>query len=279
MLRDKYLQSRLPSEWTASSSAEHHFSGKVGLELGGPSGIFARGAALPVYDWAERVDNYNFAGDTAWVRAQRPGRTFVFDPRKPAGYQFLGEASALDTVSDSSYDFVLSSHCIEHLANPVLALTEWRRVLKASGALLLVVPHKDGTFDHRRPVTTLSHLIEDYERHTSEADDTHLPEVLRLHDLSRDAGSSNLAEFERRCKENLDHRCVHHHVFDTHLTVELVDWVDFQIVHVQLLRPFHIVVLARKLEARTTKNNTPFLGRHAPPVWSSPLPADQRNYR
>src|SRR5690606_26769889 len=149
--------------------------------------------------------------------------------RKPPGYQAFGEASALDAVSDSSYDFVLSSHCIEHLANPILGLTEWRRVLKPGGALLLVVPHKDGTFDHRRPVTNLSHLIEDYQQGTTEADRTHLYVVLRLHDLSRDAGSSNFAEFETRCEEILSHRCVHHHVFVTRLTVELVDWVDFQI--------------------------------------------------
>ena len=35
-------------------------------------------------------------------------------------------------------------------------------VTGAGGALLLVVPHREGTFDHRRPVTELEHLVADF---------------------------------------------------------------------------------------------------------------------
>jgi SAM-dependent methyltransferase len=278
VIEDKYLQRRLPHEWSALASASHLFEDKVGVEIGGPSGIFRRGSAIPVYGLGLRVDNCNFSGDTAWVQAQRPGATFQFDEAKAPGNQFLCEGSALAAIADQSYDFVLSSHSIEHLANPLLGLTEWKRVLKPGGALLLVVPHKDGTFDHRRPVTSLSHLVLDHERQMPETDLTHLDEVLRLHDLTKDAGSGDFATFKSRCENNVVHRCIHHHVFNTHLVVELVDCVDLQIVHVQLLRPFHIVVLAQKLQHHATKNNAAFVGGDAAPVWQSPLPSDQRNY-
>jgi hypothetical protein len=59
---------------------------------------------------------------------------------------------------------VLSSHCLEHVANPILALREWLRVMTPDGTLVLVLPHKEGTFDHQRPTTTLGHMIDDYER-------------------------------------------------------------------------------------------------------------------
>ena len=47
----------------------------------------------------------------------------------------------------------------------------------------LVVPHKDKTFDHNRPVTSLNHLEEDLDNDVDEDDLTHLPEILELHDL------------------------------------------------------------------------------------------------
>jgi len=42
---------------------------------------------------------------------------------------------------DSSLDFVFSSHCLEHLDSPTLALKEWARILKPGGVLYLYLPH------------------------------------------------------------------------------------------------------------------------------------------
>lgn len=279
LIWDKCRQLRLASEWSALASARHYFEDKVGLEIGGPSSLFGRGSALPVYGLGRRFDNCNFAESTAWVQDQQSGETFVFDEFKRPGNQFFAEASSMDVVSDEAYDFAVSSHCLEHLANPLLALQEWRRVLKSGGALLLVLPHKDGTFDRLRPVTQLSHLIADYSHHTPETDLTHLDEVLRLHDLTRDPGSPDFETFKARCEANAIHRCIHHHVFNTPLAVELVDWADFQIVNVQLLRPFHIVVLAQKPRPDVPKNNMAFLPLDAGRTWRSPFPSDQRTYR
>lgn len=278
LLEDKYLERRLPTEWSALASATHLFRDKIGVEVGGPSGIFNGNSALPAYGLSLRVDNCNFSGNTAWVQDQKAGATFSFDPHKAPGQQYFCEAGALTPFADQTYDFVLSSHCIEHLANPIGGLLEWLRVLKVGGALLLVVPHKDGTFDHRRPVTALSHLIEDCNFKMPESDLTHLSEVLRLHDLNKDGGSSDFATFKTRCEDNLAQRCIHHHVFNTHLAVEVVDWVGLQILNVQLLRPFHIVILAQKLAPASARNNVAFLGQTAKPVWSSPFASDQRNY-
>lgn len=86
----------------------------------------------------------------------------MFNKGSPPGHQYFGEANCLGFIDDSSYEFVLASHCIEYLANPMQGLAEWIRVLKHDGLLVLVIPHKDGTFDHRRPVTSLEHLVHDF---------------------------------------------------------------------------------------------------------------------
>jgi SAM-dependent methyltransferase len=54
-----------------------------------------------------------------------------------------GDAQHLASVPDSTYDFVHSSHCLEHLHDPHEGLRHWFRVLKAGGYLIVTVPDED----------------------------------------------------------------------------------------------------------------------------------------
>jgi SAM-dependent methyltransferase len=251
------------------------FESKTGLEIGGPSGIFRRTGLIPVYTVAARIDNCNFGNHTIWEGKINHGDTFYFYKRRVPGCQYVAEASNLSRIASASYDFVLSSHCIEHVANPLQALAEWTRVLKEEGLLVLVVPHKDGTFDHHRPVTPLEHLIQDFDRQTTEGDMTHLEEILRLHDLTKDPVAGDFPAFKQRSILNLENRCLHHHVFDTRLAVEAVHHMGLQILSVELFRPFHIVVIGQKPKSGQEVQNDRFRGIHTAPCWLSPFPCDR----
>lgn len=61
---------------------------------------------------------------------------FVYD-------QNHGDAQLLQNVPDDSFDFAYSSHCLEHLRNPVEALENWLRVIRPGGALVVQVPDED----------------------------------------------------------------------------------------------------------------------------------------
>jgi SAM-dependent methyltransferase len=217
----------------------------IGIEIGGPSPIFARGGLLPVYPIVAGLDNCNFARRTIWEGAISEGASFEFDARKAPGKQYIAEGADLHMIPSGSYDFVLSSHMLEHTANPLRALTEWSRLLREGGALLLVVPHRDGTFDHRRPATMLSHLRDDFRREMGEEDLTHLPEILELHDAARDPGVHDVS-FRERAERNAELRSLHHHVFDTRLVVDAVREVGLEVISVEPMRPYHVVVIARK---------------------------------
>lgn len=54
-----------------------------------------------------------------------------------------GDAQFLEGVPDETYDFVHSSHCLEHLAEPNDGLKNWFRVLKPNGFLVVTVPDED----------------------------------------------------------------------------------------------------------------------------------------
>lgn len=218
----------------------------VGLEIGGPSRIFGPRGCIPVYADADEIDNCNFGPATVWEGPIEEGRTFRFNKDKDPGRQFVAEASDLHIIDDEQYDYVISSHCIEHLANPLKGLSEWIRVLKPGGLLVVIFPDKNRTFDHQRPVTTLSHLIDDFESNMGEDDMTHLDEVLELHDFRRSPGIDEVEELRQRSLRNLENRCLHHHVFDTQLAKDVTNHMGLHIEAVELFHPFHIAVTARR---------------------------------
>ena len=70
---------------------------------------------------------------------------------------------------DDSVDFVFASHVIEHIPDPIRALYEWVRV--AQRYVVLIVPHRDRTFDADRPLTSAEELLTRHrEGFTSEED-------------------------------------------------------------------------------------------------------------
>lgn len=54
-----------------------------------------------------------------------------------------GDAQFLKGVADGEFDFVHSSHCLEHLVDPREGLRNWLRVVKPGGHLVITVPDED----------------------------------------------------------------------------------------------------------------------------------------
>jgi len=160
-----------------------------------------------------KVDNVNLGRATIWEDATNEGNSFNFYSRKTPGQRFIAEGADL----------------------------------RPGGAMVLVVPARDGAFDHRRPITTMSHLVEDFETSRGKDDLTDLEEVLQLHDLSRDSGITDAGEFRERAEQNAEFRSLHHHVFDTRLALDTALHAGFEAVAIEPLQPYHIVVLARNL--------------------------------
>jgi SAM-dependent methyltransferase len=80
--------------------------------------------------------------------------------------RFAGRVLPVDVVAPAdslpfescAFEFVLASHVIEHLTDPIKALLEWARV--ASRYVFVIVPSCDGPVDRGRPLTLLAEQIE-----------------------------------------------------------------------------------------------------------------------
>ncbi len=217
---------------------------KYGIEIGGPSQIFSNNGLIPIYKKISILDGCNFSTTTIWEGKLEAGETYQYSKHKKPGTQFISEGSNLSSINSEKYDFLLSSHNLEHFANPLKALFEWKRILKKNGYLIMVLPFKEKTFDHKRPVTSIDHILEDYNLNIDERDNTHFDEILNLHDLSRDPGVKNKNELTERIKNNFTNRCAHHHVFDKNLAIKIVQTAGFNIINAGIM--YHnIIILAQ----------------------------------
>jgi SAM-dependent methyltransferase len=54
-----------------------------------------------------------------------------------------GDAQFMNGVPDGTYDFVHSSHCLEHLVDVRAALGNWTRILKPGGYMVVTIPDED----------------------------------------------------------------------------------------------------------------------------------------
>lgn len=262
---------------TARSFSDYggRLAGLNGVEIGGPSRIFSAQGIFPVYPIIASLDNVTYAARTIWVDELSQDREFHFNVHSSPGKQFILDATDLSAIGDGTYDFLVSSHVLEHLANPLRGLFEWIRVVKDGGVLVIVLPHKDGTFDHLRRVTTIGHIIEDYLNNVDEHDATHLEEIRRFHDLSQDDGVSGREEFENRIINNANDRSMHHHVFSTRSMAQLLDYAGLKILSLEAVRPCHAVAIAMKAPRTSANINKHFLDSTSRLYTRSPFRTDR----
>lgn len=128
----------------------------------------------------------------------------------------IGDGSTLETIASQSYDFLLSSHQLEHTESPLNCLENQLRVVKSGGILFYAIPNKDHTFDQPRKVTSFYHLSDDYQadkesKEWKERLVEHVDEYLFSVDKITD--NQKRAELARlRVSQGLD---VHYHCWDS----------------------------------------------------------------
>jgi SAM-dependent methyltransferase len=75
---------------------------------------------------------------------------------------YLENGFELASFPQSSQDFIIGNHVLEHAGNPIQVLLNWGRLLRPEGVLMVTVPVMDRCFDKGRQLTTLEHFVEDH---------------------------------------------------------------------------------------------------------------------
>lgn len=133
----------------------------------------------------------------------------------------VADGETLDTIPDSSQDFVIANHLLEHCQNPIGALRNMLRVLRKDGVLFLAIPDKRYTFDADRPVTPIEHVLRDDREGSAWSRSQHYDEWTRL--VKKVQGD---AQIERQTRELMERQAsIHFHVWTQVEMLELIHTV------------------------------------------------------
>lgn len=199
------------------------FRNKAGVEIGGPTQFFSEN----IYKVCTSCDGINFSNKTEWWKQE--ANDYYFENIK-LGQVIIADATKLISIPDDKYDFCISSNNLEHIANPLKALKEFKRIIKRNGILLIVVPMKSECFDHNRNFTLFEHILNDYNINIEESDLSHLPEILEKHDYKMDIPCGGKDNFYLRSIKNFENRCLHHHVFSISVLEKMFEYLDIKII-------------------------------------------------
>lgn len=155
------------------------------------------------------------------------------------GYSEHGEAKSIakvffkgDTIPypDGTFEFILSEHVLEHIANPIKSLCQWIEKLAVGGKLIIVLPHKERTNDCHRQVTSLEHLIKDYQNDVPYNDETHFQDWWD-NVVEKDLMPEHYKHIPK--DKLIDTASIHHHVWTTKEIVELFEYLGLNISHTE----------------------------------------------
>jgi len=202
---------------------EEIIANKNGVEIGGPSK-----SGQTIYKNANIIDNIIFSKNTIWSNHETSEYRYY---QNKIGKVIINDAVNISDVNDNQYDFVFSSHTLEHIANPLKAIKEWLRITKKDGYVIIVVPEKSYCFDHKREYTKFETLVSQYEKNVGEDDLSTLPEILKNHDLRFDPLAGNFEQFTNRSLDNFNNRCLHHYVYSDDLLLEICKYFNSEYIY------------------------------------------------
>ena len=109
---------------------------------------------------------------------------------KLAVVDIVDDGEKLSKIQNATQDFVIANHFLEHCQNPLLAIENMLRVVKAGGILFLAIPDKRYTFDINRPITPYEHLLRDYNEGPEWSKRSHCEEWVQLVEKVQDENAA-----------------------------------------------------------------------------------------
>lgn len=141
----------------------------------------------------------------------------MYPESSPVEVGIIDDGETLATLSDSSQDFVIASHFLEHCQNPIGTVRNFLRVVRPQGYILLVIPDKNFTFDMIRERTTFQHLLDDYYKGPEHSHRNHCEEWVEKIDRI-----TSRKEKEEKVNALIDSKWpIHFHVWTAEDIVEL----------------------------------------------------------
>jgi hypothetical protein len=139
------------------------------------------------------------------------------NPQLMVNIDIIDDGEILSKISDNSLDFVIANHFLEHCENPIGTIRNHIKKIKSRGILYYAIPIKTYTFDKDRPLTKISHLIDDDTNGATNSRNNHYCEWAKFVDKIQTPD-----EIEQRISQLMTMGySIHYHVWD------IESWFEF----------------------------------------------------
>lgn len=147
--------------------------------------------------------------------------------------QLVAPGGRYPFIDDDAFDFVASSHVLEHTSNPPRQIQEWLRIVRSGGIVYMIVPDKRFCFDRRRELTPITHFVDEFESDvTSISLDHYRDYIVNTNEedgLVRDTSDACIEKWHQQ------QRSIHAHTFTAESLRQFLDHfsarLSFQVVH------------------------------------------------
>ena len=183
-----------------------------GVEIGGGSSPFP----VPLSTFVTYADVYPYE---KLVDLRYEGQ-LVCDIVRP---ELVTDFTSLADITDNSLDFFVACHVIEHSRNPISSIRLALEKLKVGGQLILVVPEISRTFDRKRALTSLEHLVEDFRNPAVWRDEEHFRDFFgNAEGFYSEADGPFEAYWRSKMAEDYS---IHFHTWTHKTFLEMLKWV------------------------------------------------------
>lgn len=131
----------------------------MGLDLANLTGLEIGPSSRPAVSKAEGEIYYLDVVDEHGLAEKYRGSLYDQDAYTRIDF-LVGEGSLSDSCGGRQFDYVVASHVIEHVPDPIGWLAQITDLLKPGGRLRLAIPDKRYTFDIHRPLSSFAELLD-----------------------------------------------------------------------------------------------------------------------
>jgi predicted SAM-dependent methyltransferase len=109
-----------------------------------------------------------------------------------------GDATYIKKYANKQFDFIYSSHLLEHLFEPEIALKNWWKGIKPCGFLILYIPHRD-LYEKKKYLP--SQFNEDH-KHFFLLGEEEIPDTKDILKIIANSLNNYIIEYAKICDEN-----------------------------------------------------------------------------
>lgn len=169
----------------------------------------------------------------------------------------VDDGQELNKFKNSSQDFVIANHFLEHVIDPIKTIRNFYRVLKRDGVIYMAIPDKRFTFDKLRPLTPMERLIA-FHDDPQKAEEGKWPMFIESAQYVEGKSGKNI---QKRAQELYDQRfSIHLNVWSQHSLIQLFLYIieeyeldlDFEAV---VKNEHEIILIMKKQPGSKVKEN------------------------